>query len=587
MASPDTGSQLIAQSLHSLGVKVIFGIVGIPVIEVAEACIALGIKFVSFRNEQAASYAASAYGFLTGRPGVCLVVGGPGVLHAMAGVGNSTVNATFPLLLLAGSSETTAGPTKGAFQQLDAVSLLAPHTKLAVRPPSLEQLPESIREAYRTAFWGRPGVGFVDLPADFIQGTPREKITISPVQHQPRVSGSPAQIRALADALRGAKKPLIIIGKGCAYARSEDILHKFIETTNIPFLPTPQGKGVLSDNHPLNIATARSAALKNTDVAVLLGARLNWILHFGETPKWSSTVRIAQVDISPEELGRGGTDPALSVTGDITEVVTQLHSALSGWRYSDASWHGLLSASSAKNIAAADKKAAIVKNPLGYHRSFTLLREHLERLAGGSPDDIVYVSEGANTMDISRSIFSVTKPRQRLDAGTYATMGVGLGYAIAAEIAYNHTRETGTSTRKRVVAIEGDSAFGFSLPEIETMSRYRLPIIVVVVNNGGVYRGTSDNSPAWGTKVWDADKEGKRSGQLLPSTALSFETGYDVVAEGLGGRGWKVRTEEELERAVKEAWAYGQGPSVINLIIESGSESKLEFNWLGKKESKL
>lgn len=358
--------------------------------------------------------------------------------------------------------------------------------------------------------------------------------------------------------------------------------------TKIPFLPTPQGKGVLPDSHPLNVATARSVALRGADVVLLLGARLNWILHFGEAPKWSPHVRIAQVDISAEELGRGGADPTLCITGDITEVVSQLSTTLGRWRYTDSSdWNQQLSASTVKNLASAAKKAAVVKTPLSYHRSFTLLKDHLEALSGGNPDDLVYVSEGANTMDISRSIFSVSKPRQRLDAGTYATMGVGLGYAIAAEIAYNHTHETGTTSRKRIVAIEGDSAFGFSLPEIETMSRYKLPIIVVVVNNGGVYRGTSDNSPSWGTDVWEADPEGKRASVLLTSTALGFETAYHTVAEGLGGRGWRVKDEEELAVAIKQAWEYGAGPSVINLIIESGSETKLEFNWLGKKDSKL
>lgn len=360
-----------------------------------------------------------------------------------------------------------------------------------------------------------------------------------------------------------------------------------METTGIPFLPTPQGKGVLPDDHKLNVATARSTALANTDVVLLLGARLNWILHFGEAPKWSSAVRIAQVDIHAEELNRGSADPGLSIAGDINEVVSQLSGVLHGWRFGGAGWYKQLAESTEKNVASAARKAGVVKHPLSYHRSFTLLKEHLERLAGGGADNLVYVSEGANTMDISRSIFSVSKPRQRLDAGTYATMGVGLGYAIAAEMAYNHTGEAGTSERKRVVAIEGDSAFGFSLPEVETMSRYRLPIIVVVVNNGGVYRGTSDNSPEWGTEVWEADLEGKRAGAVLPSTALGFETAYHTVAEGLGGRGWRVKDEEELAVAVKEAWEYTAGPSVINLIIESGSETKLEFNWLGKKESKL
>src|SRR5271168_2222199 len=152
-----TGAQLIAHALHELGVKVIFGLVGIPVIQIAEEAIALGIRFIAFRNEQAASYAATAYGYLTGRPGVCLVVGGPGVLHAMAGIGNSSANA-FPMLLLAGSSETHL-VSKGGFQELDAISLLSPHVKIAIRT-SIDSIPHSITHAYRTSWYGRGGTGF-------------------------------------------------------------------------------------------------------------------------------------------------------------------------------------------------------------------------------------------------------------------------------------------------------------------------------------------------------------------------------------------------------------------------------------------
>ncbi|KAL7273416.1 hypothetical protein RUND412_003732 [Rhizina undulata] len=582
-----TGSQVIAQALHALNVKVIFGIVGIPVIEVAEACIALGIKFVSFRNEQAASYAATAYGFLTGKPGVCLVVGGPGVLHAMAGVGNSTVNATFPLLLLAGSAETTASPTKGAFQQLDAVSLLAPHIKLAIRPPTLESLPEAIRDAYLAAFYGRPGVGYVDLPADFIQGTPSSALVkISPVEAAPKIFGDEERVKRLAAVLKEAKRPLIIVGKGAAYARAEREIREFIERTQIPFLPTPQGKGVLPDLHPLNTSTARSAALKNADVAILLGARLNWILHFGQPSKWSATVRIAQIDICAEELGKHTADPTLAIHGDISAVISQLSTHLSTWRYSGpaaSAWNSLLETSSKKNLLTAAKKSEERTLPLSYERTFTLIKNTLEELT--RMEDLVFVSEGANTMDISRSYFPILCPRQRLDAGTYATMGVGLGYAIAAEIAYNHTFEASSpgATKKRVIALEGDSAFGFSLAEVETMSRFHLPIIMIVMNNGGVYHGISDNTEGY-KDSWEKDE--RRGNVGLPSTALGFETDYSKLAEALGGRGWIARAEEELIDAVRGAWRE-QGPAVVDVRMRSGAGGKLEFAWLGKKEAKL
>jgi 2-hydroxyacyl-CoA lyase 1 len=579
MTSPQTtGAHLIASSLVALDVSVIFGIVGIPVIEVAEACIAAGIRFISFRNEQAASYAASAYGYLTGRPGVCLVVGGPGVLHAMAGVGNSMVNATFPLLLLAGSAPTTDLATKGAFQQLDQVALLAPHTKLALRPPTLSQLPAALRDAYRTAFYGRPGATYVDLPADYIQAVYSAAPNIAAIPPPPSQLGDPARIAAIAAALRAAKAPLIIIGKGAAYSRAEHVLREFVDTTQIPFLPTPQGKGVIPDSHALNTSTARSAALKGADFVLLLGARLNWILHFGT--RFNPAAKIAQVDISPEELGRNGLDPALSVVGDIPAVVQQLRAAVQGLRHpADSEWRAALRASADRNTKKARKLEGEITRPgqrLGYQRVFRLIEDTLLRHAATGPEELVYVSEGANTMDISRSIFSIAAPRQRLDAGTYATMGVGLGYAVAAELAYNYPVQT-----KRVVAIEGDSALGFSLAEIETMARYRLNTIVVVMNNGGVYHGIADDTREFGEK-WESD-ERRRQG-TLPSTALGFETAYHTVAQGLGARGYRVETEDELVKAVTEAWRYTDGPTLINVIIRSGAGGALSFGWLEKKE---
>ena len=270
--SPSTGAHSIAQALSQLKVEVIFGLVGIPVVEIAEEAIALGIRFIAFRNEQAASYAATAYGYLTGRPGVCLVVGGPGVLHAIAGLGNSSVNA-FPLLLLAGSCETHL-VGRGAFQELDAISLLAPHVKFAVQP-FLDTISQSITDAYRTSFYGRGGASFVDFPADLIRGKAEESHPTSVVPSPPRPAPDQKRMAIVAEMVTSAKAPLVVIGKGAAYARSEDSIRCLIDRTMIPFFPTPMGKGVVPDSHPSNVAAARSTALKTADVVLLLGARLN------------------------------------------------------------------------------------------------------------------------------------------------------------------------------------------------------------------------------------------------------------------------------------------------------------------------
>lgn len=335
MANP-TGANIIARALRNLGVTVIFSLVGIPVADIAEEAIDLGIRFIGFRNEQAASYAASVYGYMMGKPGVCLLVGGPGILHGIAGVrsplnqnslstqslqiGNATANA-FPMLCLGGSSETYLH-TKGGFQEMDSISLLTPHTKTAIRPHtnSPDAIVSAIHNAYRVCSYGRAGTGFVDLPGDLIMEPAlssddhnEARVLTSP----PKPSADPLAIFKAVQILKSAKAPLTITGKGSAYARAENSIRKLIESTQIPFLPTPMGKGVVPDSHPLNASSARSAALKNADVALLLGARLNEILHFGQAPKWSTSCKIIQVDIHAEEIGHNAGDASLGLVGDI------------------------------------------------------------------------------------------------------------------------------------------------------------------------------------------------------------------------------------------------------------------------------
>ncbi|KAK2739891.1 hypothetical protein FQN55_009064 [Onygenales sp. PD_40] len=594
---PPTGAQLVARTLHDLGVTVIFGIVGIPVVEIAEEAINLGIRFIAFRNEQACSYAASVYGYMTGKPGVCLVVGGPGVLHAMAGIGNATANA-FPLLVLAGSAESHI-ITKGGFQEMDAISLLTPHTKFAVRPPSPEFVGNAIQNAYRTCWYGRPGTTFVDLPADLIQGKAAAGFTLPPaeltvVPAPPKPAGDPAVISKVAGLLRSARAPLVVVGKGAAYARAENSIREFVERTGIPFLPTPMGKGVLPDSHPLNTSSARSVALKHADVVLLLGARLNWILHFGETPRWSRSVKLIQVDINAEEIGRNAGNAELGLVGDISLVINQLLSSLSNWQYkpvaatSPDSYPSLLAVSATKNENSAQKKALLPTKPNGfltYQRAYHIIKTTLNALSPPEQGNIVYVSEGANTMDISRSAFPLQHPRQRLDAGTYATMGVGLGYIVGAHAAYNIPHK-----QKKIVALEGDSAFGFSAMEVETLARHRIPALIFVVNNSGIYHGDTQTEEEWKALQHDTVTDQTTSTSTGPekkglrSTSLLYETRYEHLAAMCGGRGYFVRTEEELEKATREGFLEEERVTIVNLIVEPGIGQSIQFGWQAAKE---
>jgi 2-hydroxyacyl-CoA lyase 1 len=480
------------------------------------------------------------------------------------------------LLVLAGSNERHL-THKGAFQELDAISLLTPHVKFAVRPTGVDDFPLSIRNAYRAAWYGRPGPSFVDLPADHIQGSPSEDLegleSLGVLPVPPAPAADAARLLRIAAILKSAKAPLVVIGKGAAYARAENVIRDFIHKTSIPFLPSPSGKGVVPDSHPLNTASARSTALKQADVVLLLGARLNWIFHYGEAPKWDPNARFIQVDISPEEIGRNGGDASLGIIGDVNIVVPQLQHQLEGWSYnvSTSAYIKALTLSRERNEAKAAETESQAKNPLSFTHAYKIIRETLHSLSPPENGGIVYVAEGANTMDISRSAFPVEYPRLRLDAGTHATMGVGMGYAIAAHEAYNSVSAEGKSGppgRKKIIALEGDSAFGFSGMEIETMARSNMDILIFVMNNGGIYNGDAQSEEEFHAKREKGGKEGLRS------WSLGWEVRYQMLAEACGGKGYFVRTDEELREATRQGFE-AKVPVIVNVVIEPGKMGKV------------
>ncbi|KAF2215746.1 hypothetical protein CERZMDRAFT_104889 [Cercospora zeae-maydis SCOH1-5] len=590
------GAKIIAQALHDLGVRVIFGLPGLPVTDIGQEGLYLGMRFISFRNEQAAVYAATAYGYLTGRPGVCICVGGPGIIHAMAGIPHATAN-SWPLLVLAGSSEThNAG--RGAFQEVDAVAMLTPHVKAAFRPPAPELIPKFIRDAYRAAYFGRPGPAFVDLPANLILGTfevPRHQLV--KFQEAPLSVAPENKIKEAVQALKNAKAPLVVIGKGSAYARAEKHINALVQKTGLPFVPTPMGKGVIADSDPNNYSAARSTALKEADVVLLLGAKLNWILSFGEPPKWNPKVKIIQVDITADELGKNGGTPELGLVGDVGLVVERIVEHLGDWRWQGQSSAFMqnLKAAKTRNESKAAKKAESSKLPISFEHSFGIIKSTLNGLSNPSDGDIVYVSEGANAMDISRSIFTLEHPRLKLDAGTYATMGVGLGYAIAAWAAYNLPNpeaSAGAPGRKKVVAIEGDSAFGFSGMEVETMARFQMDILIFVMNNSGLYRGDANSAEEWERRRKNTVAgTTQQKGAGLTAWSLGYQTNYQKIAEMAGGIGIVARTPEELKQATEIGFK-AKVPVVVNVLIDPQADLLMDFSWLDmappkKKDQKL
>lgn len=461
------GNLLAARAFAKAGVEQMFGVVGIPVTSFATSCVREGVRFIAFHNEQSAGYAAGAAGYLTGKPGVLLTVSGPGCVHGLAGLSNAFIN-TWPFILVSGSS-VQADIGKGDFQELDQVEIVKPFAKYAGKAHNIAEIPGVVAQAVAAAVSGRPGGTYVDLPSDVLHEEVSEeeaarlldglKPYVPAWQREgltKELGAGDKEIHEAASLLRNAKNPLIVFGKGAAYAHAEGSLKKLVESTGIPFLATPMGKGLLPDAHPLSAAAARSLALGETDVALIVGARLNWLLHFGETPRWSKDVKFILVDVSHEEVEFR--KPALGLIGDADVVIKQLNKEIKDEPFCLGEKHPWVQKIKAKVQANVQKMAGSLNKdvvPFNFLTPMRIIRDAI--LAEGSPAPIL-VSEGANTMDVGRSVLEQTEPRTRLDAGTWGTMGVGLGYAIAAAV---------VCPEKLVVAVEGDSGFGFSGLEVE------------------------------------------------------------------------------------------------------------------------
>ena len=546
-----TGADLLAKSLKEQGVQFMFGVVGFPVGPLAVAAQKVGLPYIGMRNEQAASYAAGAIGYLTGRPGSCIVVTGPGVIHGLAGLANAQQNC-WPMLLIGGASETYRNGM-GAFQEERQVLAATPVSKWAHAIEHVHRIPFYVEMAVRQSIYGRPGATYLDIPDDIITGScdVEKAMVVGKCPDPPRIQTMPEYVEQALDVLQSAKNPLVIIGKGMAFSHAEDEVRAFIERTQLPFLASPMGKGVMPDDHPLSVGAARSLALAQADVVFLMGARFNWIMHFGLPPRYNKDVRVIQLDIEPEAMHQN--KPAeVALVGDGKAIVGQLNKALENrqWFYpKETPWHAAIAKKSAENAALIAPQIADNSSPGGYYR---LLRD----VAAWVPKNAIICSEGASTMDIGRTQLPNFNPRSRLDAGSYGTMGVGLGFVVAACVAHPD---------KPIVHVSGDSAIGFSGMEMETLCRYGMPAKIVVFNNGGIGPGMEEipDNPML---------------NMRPNT-LIWGARYDLMMAAFGGKGIYVEDPKDLRAALDEAMKF-DGPALVNVKLSQGSERKAqEFKW--------
>jgi oxalyl-CoA decarboxylase len=544
------GFHLVIDALKLNGINTIYGVPGIPITDLGRLAQAKGMRVISFRHEQNAGYAASIAGFLTKKPGICLTVSAPGFLNGLTALANATTNC-FPMILMSGSSEREiVDLQQGDYEEMDQLAIAKPLCKAAFRVLQAQDIGIGVARAIRAAVSGRPGGVYLDLPGKLLSqvmdAEAGAKSLVKVVDPAPAQIPAPAAVRRALDLLRGAKRPLIILGKGAAYAQADDEIRTLIERTGIPFLPMSMAKGILPDTHPLCAGAARSMVLKDADVVMLIGARLNWLLSHGKGKTWGEpySKTFIQIDIEPKEID-SNVAIAAPVVGDIGSCVSALLEAMDDrWPRPAAEWIEAIEARRQENIA--KMAARLMKNttPMDFYSALGALRTVIRE----RPDTIL-VNEGANTLDLARGVIDIYQPRKRLDVGTWGVMGIGMGFAIAAAI------ETG----KPVLAVEGDSAFGFSGMEVETICRYNLPVCVVVFNNNGIYRGT-DVNPAGGPDP--------------ATTVFVKDARYDKIIEAFGGIGVHVTTPDELLAAVTKAIDSGR-PTLINAVIDpaAGTES--------------
>ena len=544
-----TGMYILAESLRRLGLNDVFGLVGIPVTEAAYAMQKIGMNFYGFRFEQQAGMAAATYGYLTKKPGVLLTVSSLGFLNGLTATTNATVNC-YPMIQISGASDPTmVDMDMGTYEQLDQLNTARPLVKAAFRCSHAKDIPSAVARAYRAAVSGRPGGVYIDMttPAlgEIMDAAEAEKLFFTPVDPVAAVAPNQAAVDRAVKLLASAKRPAILLGKGAAYAQVDDKIKELVETYKIPYLAMSMAKGLLPDNGEYSALSCRSEIMEQADVVMVIGARINWMLSFGRG-KWNKDIKFIQLDVEPEEMDRN-VPIAAPVVGDMGLSLDMILEGLKSDPVNyDPAWLEMLKKVTVeKNGKFATRlKDASGVMPMNHWSALSAIKPVLE-----ANKDVILINEGANTLDDTRDAVDMFLPRHRVDCATWSIMGMGMGSAIGAAVA----------SGKKVVAVEGDSAFGFSGMDFATICRFKLPVTVVVFNNGGIYNGVGVNPSG---------------GDAPAPTTLDINADYNLIAEAFGGKGVKVNNVTDLRKALEDAIASGL-PTLIDvqLAADSGKES--------------
>ena len=528
-----TGSALLGRALARQGVDTLFYLMGAPTYEAANACLAEGLRIIDARHEQGAAFMAQAYARVRGGPAVCMASSGPGTVNLASGLANALVDCA-PVVALGGASPLSQFGT-GAFQEIDQVAIMRPVTKWAERVYDARRIPQYIEMAFGQAISGKPGPVYLDLPGDVLDQAVDEDSVRWPrgPKALPRPAASPESLARMVELLEKAKKPVLLTGSGILWSGASKELQRLVEQAGIPFYTTPQGRGVVPEDHEFFYSAARSTAYREADLVVVVGTRLNYVFGHGRPPRFSATAPFVRIDTDPAEIA---TTPRLElgVVGDARTVLSQLADALSGRvdKGTYAAWREQLAAIERERAPAAEAKLANDQTPIHPLRLCKEIRDFL-------PRDAIVAVDGQETLNYGRQVINSFFPGHRLNSGPFGTMGVGVPFGVGAKAA---------RPDKLVLVLTGDGAFGINGMELDSAVRNKLPMLVVVNVNGG----------------WTADPERKK-----PARDLGY-TRYDRLAEALGCHGEYVEKPEDIRPALdRAANAVARGRvAVVNVVSD-------------------
>jgi thiamine pyrophosphate-dependent acetolactate synthase large subunit-like protein len=516
-----TGSEILAKALKNEGTENLLFIMGGPMLLAESSCIKEGIRPIDVRHEQAAALMGQAYSRLTQKPSVCMAASGPGVINLTTGMANALIDCA-PVVAIGGSSPIHQFGRQ-VFQEIDQVAIMKGCVKWADRVYNLKRIPEQVNNAFQHAMSGKPGPTYLDFPGDVLYAKIPESQVDWSMSGRPilnaRPLGDPEQVDALVLALAKARKPVIISGSGVIWSRAWGEMREFVEKAGVPFYTTPQGRGVLPDDHEYSYLSMRSTAFKDADLIIVLGTRMNYIISHAAPPRFNAAAKIARIDIDAGEIATAARKVDIGIVGDCRSVLGQLLAAMKGKvdpdRYKE--WRKTLADGVEAKLKAPGANKYVEDGDIHPLRLCEEISSFMRR-------DAILVVDGQEILNYGRQSMPTFAPGHRLNSGPFGTMGVGLPFALGAKLA---------KPDAQVICVHGDGSFGLNAMELDTAVRHNLPVLVVISLNGG----------------WTADPQRNKPGRDLGYTR------YEKMAEALGCWGEYVDRPEDIRGALERGQA--------------------------------